>query len=1111
MMIIINVSDFKLGQDPIRTLNPLKGWKDVKHMKKLIHHRSLFTTATTLIASTAVLLACSGKQTGSMNAEDSGKGFFSNRPTKPETDPKKNFFFGLIKLKTPSLFATGKVVNGKMQVDPDQAALIEAEQAKFLAEFAVISPDVRAVYRYKYLVNGIAIYVPGEVIARLRGMSNVVDVVPAGKFARPQVEEAPAPADGRYNEKNSVKFIGAEAARGMKIKNPDGKEVAIDGTGMKVGVIDTGVDYTHKMFGGEGTEAAYKAIDPKAATPAFPNAKVVGGYDFVGTEYNAATPEGRLPVPDANPLDEADHGTHVAGSIAGIGDGVETYTGVAPGASLYALKVFGKDGSTDDPVVIAALEFSADPNGDGKLDDKLDVVNLSLGSPYGSPSATYSEAVRNLVRGGTVVVASAGNSGDFKYITGEPSSSAEAISVAAGVDDMYHNWQFNAVRLKMVEGEDVVVEAIESTLTKPLTEIGNVSGKFVHIGLADADLSDEVKAKLKGNVALIDRGVVTFQVKITRAFEAGAIGVVVVNNVPGEPMVMGGEGETKIPVPAIMIAKDLGDKIKEQMTKGDVVINFKTSDKIQRPELIDTITGFSSRGPRSMDALIKPEITGPGASIVSAKTGSGSKGVKMSGTSMSGPHVAGVMALLKQAHSTLTPAELKSMLLGRASTVVDTNKKTYPIARQGSGRVRVVESLTAPLVADKATLSLGIIPVSTVKAMRAEVTLKNISNFDVTVTGALDALSPDITMAGVVGTTIKAGATAKVVLRFMVSAANMTESVREMDGWVKFSAGNGEEVLRIPVLAVAHKVSNVVAKEFVVHSSGEADAPNSSASLKLANTGAHDAEVLAFNLLDVDARKVNERQEQFVSRACDLAAAGYRILQKEIDGRQTTVLQVAAKLYEPLTSWQACDFSVLFDANGDALPDQELAVVRRGTVTGLAAPGKDEEIIGILVDSVKAREIREAAEKAPADKDGKKKEPNYAGALIDSAGLMMYEHGTIVVIEAEVQNLTKRASGELAMIIATTHNESSVIEKDDFLGTLNDWMKISTLESSQAFMEMPESFTVKAGTEASMDLTKGFGKGNLLILMPNNPFVVSDQLLDSQAAIAQPTYSFKTP
>ena len=120
---------------------------------------------------------------------------------------------------------------------------------------------------------------------------------------------------------------------------------------------------------------------------------------------------------------------------------------------------------------------------------------------------------------------------------------------------------------------------------------------------------------------------------------------------------MGGEG--KVDFPAIMISQSQGDILKGEMEKGPVTLKFRSDKKIIKSELIDTLTNFSSRGPRSIDSLIKPEITAPGEAIVSAFVGKGDLGVAFSGTSMSGPHIAGVMALLKQYRGDLSPKELK--------------------------------------------------------------------------------------------------------------------------------------------------------------------------------------------------------------------------------------------------------------------------------------------------------------------------------------------------------------------------------------------------------------------------------------------------------------------
>jgi subtilisin family serine protease len=210
------------------------------------------------------------------------------------------------------------------------------------------------------------------------------------------------------------------------------------GAGIRIGVIDTGIDYVHTNFGGSGTAAAYAiANNPNnnlpgtalpimnGATPLFPNAKMVGGWDFAGDAYNG----NNTPAPDPNPqdcsvADGGGHGSHVAGTAAGYGvrDDGSTYPGpydntvpfdtmrigpgVAPQASLYALRVFGCTGSTN--LTVQAIDWAMDPNGDGDLSDHLDLINMSLGSAYGKQDYSSSVASNNAAAAGVIVANSAG-------------------------------------------------------------------------------------------------------------------------------------------------------------------------------------------------------------------------------------------------------------------------------------------------------------------------------------------------------------------------------------------------------------------------------------------------------------------------------------------------------------------------------------------------------------------------------------------------------------------------------------------------------------------------------------------------------------------------------
>lgn len=1007
-------------------------------------------------------------------------------------------FIAVIKLKNPALLESAKIQNGRSVVDDKMLAEVNKEQEETIVALKALSPDVQIVYRYKMVLNAVAVLAPISVEAKLKDMGVVIQS--EGGFERPITfalsNSVTAPT---FAERNSAKFIGAAQLN----------ELGITGKGIKVGVIDTGIDYTHAMFKGAGTEDAFKAIDPSVPNESFPNSKVVGGIDLVGTEYNAASPEfsKHIPKPDMNPIDEAGHGTHVAGTVAGIGDGVNTYNGMAPEADLHAIKVFGADGSTSDSVVIAALEYSADPNADGKTDDQLDIVNLSLGSSYGNPHILYAEAIKNLVNGGTVVVASAGNSGHQNYIVGSPGTSDAALSVAASVDNGDHLWRFNASRFNF-DAEILLVEAIEAATSKKIAEAGNVSGKVVYIGTAAAELTEEQKAELKGNIALIDRGVVSFNDKIKRAVEAGAIGAVVANNKEGSPIVMG--TTDKFDVPAIMITLGDGNKVKANMKVTNVTFDFKTNTKIEKPELIDTLTDFTSKGPRSIDGFIKPEISAPGENVISAAMGGGAVAVQMSGTSMAAPHMAGVMALVKQAHKSLTAAELKSVVMGTSKTIgVKGNR--YSISLQGAGRIQADKAAASKLLVLEPSLSLGEVAIESKKALRRQLTIKNLSTESLTLDVVFEG-NGFISMSQVQQLVLEANGVKTVSLNLVLDAASMgAEKIREMDGWVKLMQGS-EEVYRVPVLAIAHKLAALEAQQLIVNSTSELDSAGASAELMLKNLNANSGEALLFNLIGQDERK--PKANSFMNSDCDLQSAGYKIVnRKNSKNKDESILQVAVKLYKPMTTWHTCDISLLIDSNNDGIPEQELLGGSLSSIPGQSS----SEFATTLIDAAKAREIRKEYEKLVADAKGDadklaelKDAENYSDALLDQKGLKLYNNSTVVILEIATDKLALTTDGALAFKVLVTQNEQSTIEFDDYLNsTVKSDMRISLKKEDQSFVDLPEAITLTGAASQKVELTKGEGREKLLVLLPNNKFSLSNLHEDSQSQILTPVYLVK--
>lgn len=1027
---------------------------------------------------------------------------FSTRP-----DVASHAFF-IVKLKSPPLYTSIDSSSGTGIVNATALKALDKEQSDLLQKLQSLSTDIKVVYRYRMILNAMAIVAPTALIEKIGAFAGVSHIESAGRFDRPVLpsdEIAPnAALTKTLQARNSVKYIGGEEAHARGVR----------GQGMKVGVIDTGIDYTHAMFGGAATEAAYKAIDPSQPTPSFPNAKVTGGYDFVGTDFNTSSPifANTVPRADVNPIDEAGHGTHVAGTVAGLGDGAETYNGVAPDAELYALKVFGANGSTSDTAVIAALEYSADPNADGDLSDRLDVVNLSLGSGFGSGHILYAEAIQNLTKTGTAVVASGGNSGDIPYIVGSPGATDDAVSVAASVDDMDQNWKFRAAKFSTVDNPSLLVEAIEGTVGKPLADSGQVKASIVPGGIADKDFTPEQAALLQGKIALLDRGVVGFADKVKRAQAAGSIGVVMVNNQPGAAISMGG-AEKPFDIPAIMITKDIGDILKEALTRGDVVAELTIPDRIERPELIDTMALFSSRGPRSIDALMKPEISAPGNLIVSADMGKGTKAVQLSGTSMAAPHMAGVMALLKQAHPTLMPVELKALAMSTSKTMVDEKGKMYPIARQGAGRVQIIKALDAKVLPLPSSISLGEITIEARKTMQRTVAIKNISAAPLKLTVSLGGATKGFSLTSAPQIELAAGDSLALDLRFAIdlsalNAALAANSSNEISGYVLLSDANGE-VARVPVLAIANKVSRIEASKLIVRSTSNTDSQGAAVDVTLTNSSANAGEAYPFNLIGRGAKKPDPTLDPFRSKICDLAESGYRVVQK--DGVAT--LQVVAKLFEPMTTWDLCEVSVLIDSDGDFSADQELAGVTQDSVTGLPAG----PFVSVLIDAKMAQQIRrdyDAAvllppvEPAPGEKPKAPPVLSFVPAVLALSPMLAFEHSTIALLEVPVSELKLKPSGALAVRVATSQQTGSAIEPDDFLSKdPKKWALLNVSNDGASYTNLPEKIAVGPGETKVATFTKGAGKEALLMIYPSGKPLTGGLNRDLQSQVLRPSFN----
>lgn len=613
----------------------------------------------------------------------------------------------VVQLAAPSLVEqqaddriSGAALEGAAAIDA-----VEAQQAQLVATAKEL--DAQAVFlgSTQKALNAVMLEVDADAIEHLVNE-------PLVRSVRPVV-------DYQLDLAETVPYVGATAVQNL----------GFDGTGVRVAVLDSGVDYTHANLGGIGTTEAYTAAygtsvsDPRNTMRdgLFPTAKVVEGFDFVGESW----PNGDL-APDDDPIDAEGHGTHVADIIAGM-------KGVAPGASLYALKVCSAvDTACSGVALLQAMDYVVDPNGDLDTSDHLDIVNMSLGQPYGQAyDEDLSQAVENASKVGVLTIASAGNNGDRPFVVGSPSAAPSALSVA--------ETQVPSAMLPIIDilSPASIGGSIGGTY-QPFSApfVNTIEGQLQYGNAAGGNLlacGPFQPGALAGKILLADYGICAPSIKVSNAAAAGAAAVIVGLVAPGDPMIFSYGGGTPS-VPAFNISQADANRLRSGLAEG-VTLRL---DPAKQDPLAKHVIGSSSRGPTMLTHIIKPEIGAPGASV-SARVGTGAGTEAFGGTSGAAPMVAGAAALLKQAFPDRDAAEIKAVLVNTGETDIKTGAPTVgealaPITRIGGGELRVDRALNSPVAAwvsstDQPMISLGFKDWSRDNLRsRSGVTVRNYSN-----------------------------------------------------------------------------------------------------------------------------------------------------------------------------------------------------------------------------------------------------------------------------------------------------------------------------------------------------------------------------------------------
>ncbi|SEN55652.1 S8 family serine peptidase [Paenibacillus sp. OV219] len=683
--------------------------------------------------------------------------------------------------------------------------------------------EVEITREYRHAFNGVAMTLPGNVIESLL-KSGVVKHIYKDSIVKLDPKEMEAPTD-------AVQPLDAPSANNTIPLNGiyDLHAAGITGKGIKVGVLDTGIDYNHPDL----TDAykGYRAqdgVDPKSIDPTS-----VKGWDEV--DNDADPMETTYADWQASEMEEHQgdgtyytyHGTHVSGTIAARAMNAATDSpalGVAPEADLYVYRVLGPYGQGSDSAIMAGIDKS--------VQDGMDVINLSLGVMENNALLPESIAINNATLLGVVCAVAAGNMGPGERTVTAPGAAPLALTVGASdfaltIATMTGSAADAAGSVPLSELKVMAVNY------NPLADLLDIGLPLVDVGLASA--ADFEGKDLTGKIALIQRGDLTLSDKIVNAAKAGAVAAIMYNNVDGEiPFV--GDGTEYIPT--FRTSQEVGADLKA-MVEPTVTFSSIGSTETEGGHLAD----FSGRGPVNGSNDIKPDVVGPGVSVYSTypeyihspETGIDYSHAyaRISGTSMATPHVAGIVALMLQHHRDLYPNEDKKLFTPfdvRAALMntADDLNGDYSVYQVGAGEVDVTEAVNAtvsiqvlntarsqdenglPIMIDNPSglINYGTLAPNEGKDMKdsSEMTITNNSDTDKTFTlsseyyegGAISATANNVTV-NVNGTdtvTVEAGSSVPVNVNIVIP---MTAAKGKYEGYIHLAnAENAEEHYQLP-------------------------------------------------------------------------------------------------------------------------------------------------------------------------------------------------------------------------------------------------------------------------------------------------------------------------
>jgi minor extracellular serine protease Vpr len=671
-----------------------------------------------------------------------------------------------IELQSQPLAAGGRLVD------------VRRDKANFRSAAADAGVPYQERLAFDNLWNGLSVQATSANAGKLAQLTGVRAIFPVEVVSIPENFDPGSGADMA----TALAMTGADIAQ---------NDLGLTGQGIRVAVMDTGIDYDHPDLGG-----CFGA-----------GCRVETGWDFVGNSFNAnpgSPAYDPVAVPGPDPDDCNGHGTHVAG-IVGASGGV---TGVAPEVTFGAYKVFGCAGSTTVDIMIAAMEMA--------LADGMDVLNMSIGSAFQWPQYPTAVAASNLVNQGMVVVASIGNNGaSGVYSAGAPGLGEHVIGVAS-----YDNSHVSLAAFTVSPDDTLIGYGTAAAAPLPPTE-GSYPMARTGTTTTPDDACSPIADDLTGHVVLIRRGTCPFHTKALNAQNANAAGVVLYNNVAGRfsPTVA---GTPPIVIPVVAISDTEGALIDGRLADGDVTMTWTDQLLMTTNPTGNLISSFSSYG-LSPDLVLKPDIGAPGGLIRSTYPLENGAYATISGTSMSSPHVAGAVALLLEARPGTSAHDVRGILQNSADPK---NWWGNPglgfldnVHRQGAGMVNIPKAVLSATGITPSKLSLG---ESEAGPSTHTLTLHNHGDSDVTYdmsfVNALSTGGSTFTPGFFLGNasvafnsssvTVPAGGMATV--EATITPAN-SPNLGQYGGYIVFTPQGGGAVYRVPYAGFIGNYQEIVA------------------------------------------------------------------------------------------------------------------------------------------------------------------------------------------------------------------------------------------------------------------------------------------------------------